>query len=195
MLVAFMRNHRLLAVMAISAVVGCSRESSPPMNEAPDANPNAVVDSPVITVPPDHTTAEASEAEPAPNVTVELRARETDYFTLGLPEGWLLETQSEEDDDGTVTYSVRGLDASKVFKITVAIDEPRFIQCFCAPWNEYRQFERDGIKFADLTIEFRRKRVRTLKAVGAKFGTDVHMTYANYAPELLDAIVESIRPF
>jgi hypothetical protein len=118
----------------------------------------------------------------------------TDYFSIELPPGWTIDEVEEQPDlEELQTFSVQNAKADEVFQVTVAVDGPRFVQCFCAPWSEYHEYERDQIKYADLTMFD--GAVRTLKAVGQRFGTDVHVEYLDRDKAELDRIVESIRPF
>jgi hypothetical protein len=79
-----------------------------------------------------------------------------------------------------------------MFVVIATTDEPRFPSCFCAPWDEYRKYEKNGIKYADLTNG--EMNHRTLKAVGRRYGTDVHLRYGRFDKVILDEMIESVRP-
>lgn len=121
---------------------------------------------------------------------------ETQYFSIELPSGWSIKPLAPlPDEDSYVDFEVLSPESKQVLVVSAATDGPQFIQCFCAPWENYRQYERDGIKYADLTMTVGKSRVRTLKAVGTQFGTDVHLEYGAFDKPTLDRIVESVRPF
>ena len=66
--------------------------------------------------------------------TVELAKTETAYFTIDLPPTWKIDAVTPEDKQSKERkYDVINADPKKVFTVTVAIDAPRFIECFCAP--------------------------------------------------------------
>jgi hypothetical protein len=146
------------------------------------------------TVESTNTEASSEDTELAGTEHNSLARKDTAYFSILLPTNWTIaECAPEEGEDG-VSFDVKDSEGTEVFNVSVATDEPRFIQCFCAPWEKYKKYEKDGIKYADLTFDIGLKSVRTMKAVGAKYGTDVHLAYENYDHKLLDKIVESIRP-
>jgi len=118
----------------------------------------------------------------------------TPYFTIDIPANWQIrELPVEEKDPTEREFEVLSPDAKQVFVVVAATDEPRFVSCFCAPWDEYKKYEKNGIEYADLTIEV--LNVRTLKAVGRRYGTDVHLRYGDFDKAMLDETIESIRPW
>ena len=79
--------------------------------------------------------------------TVELAKTETAYFTIDLPPAWRIEAVAPEDKQSKEReFEVISADAKKVFTVTVAIDAPRFIECFCVPWRAYKRYKKDGLK-------------------------------------------------
>lgn len=116
------------------------------------------------------------------------------YFSIALPVGWsLAEIESAHAlDDRYRKFAVRETKGSEVFVITVAVDGPSFIHCWCRPLSEYEKYEKDGIKYANLYLSDGKS--RTLKAVGQRYGTDVHVNYESHDKGVLNKIAESIRP-
>lgn len=177
-----------IAMLCALWLVGCRQSVSP------EAGLKTTEDGPAIA--PESPGAESpdEETEAAAAAPDDLTIKETAYFTIMLPTNWTIEEQATEEGDTDASFEVQDPEGNEVFVVTVATDEPRFIQCFCAPWEYYKKYDKDGIKYADLTMNVGRASVRTLKAVGAKYGTDVHLDYENYDRKLLDSVVESIRP-
>ena len=125
--------------------------------------------------------------------TVDLARTETAYFTIDLPPTWKIDAVTPEDEQSKEReYDVINADAKKVFTVTVAIDAPRFIECFCVPWRAYKRYKKDGLKYAEVRLT--KLDVRTVKVVGHKYGTDVHLRYAGSDRPTLDRVVDSIRP-
>jgi hypothetical protein len=123
----------------------------------------------------------------------ELKKRETAYFAIDLPPEWKLDAVAAEDKESKLReFTVSDPKSTKVFQVSVAIDSPRFIDCFCAPWRDYKLYEKDGLKYADLTLA--PTGVRTLKITGKEYGTDVHLMYGKFDRKMLNRIIESIRP-
>lgn len=133
----------------------------------------------------DPTTQQAASPHAADSAT---------YFSIALPAGWTLaEVESVHSlDDRCRGFAVRERNGLQVFKITVAVDGPRFINCWCRPWSEYQEYEQDGIKYANLYLFD--GRTRTLKAMGQRYGTDVHLNYEGHDKDVLNKVAESIRP-
>src|SRR5687768_6533718 len=115
-------------------------------------------------------------------------------FSITLPPGWTLaEVEAEVPDvERYREFAVREENGAEAFIITVAVDGPKFVECWCADWSKYEEYERAGIKYANLYMFD--GGVRTLKAVGRRYGTDVHLSYNGRDKAILDKVVESIRP-
>ncbi len=187
----------LLGSCFVTIALGCGGESPGAHSETVEGNSTSQhppQDTPTPTNARDAQEAHKSNPPVAEQAHAELV--ETPYFTLRLPPGWHVEQRLAEEQDATdADFSVTDPGNSEVFAVTVATDEPRFIQCFCAPWENYRQYERDGIQYADLTMYVSSASIRTLKAKGDKYGTDVHLMYEHHDRKLLDTIIESIQPY
>ena len=132
-------------------------------------------------------------------VSVELEGRNSDaewqtvrndYFLCSLPPKWTLSQVERHDPDRA--FDVKKPDGITAFTITVATDKPRFIQCYCTGWDAYDKYTNDGIEYANVYMDD--GNLRTLKAKGARFGTDVHLPYGNLDRETVDRITESVRP-
>jgi hypothetical protein len=125
----------------------------------------------------------------------EFTKRETAYFAIELPRKWKLVPVEPDDKASKLReFNVSDAESGNVFMVSVAIDSPRFIDCFCAPWRDYKRYEKDGLKYADLTQSLGSVDVRTLKIIGPKYGTDVHLRYGKHNRAMLGRIIESIRP-
>lgn len=191
-----MRLRAFLFLGCLFWVAGCyesrspelrphASESGPVENDASRSVPRGSPDSDCPILLPTESFTEDAAA---------LSLRRTPFFTIQLPPEWTIDKLPRKEDDRYAEFRIVSPPDINVFMVVVATDKPRFIQCFCAPWEKYKHYEQDGIKYADLTMTIGRSEIRTLKAVGRKYGTDVHLDYKSFDHELLDRIIESIRP-
>jgi len=89
-------------------------------------------------------------------------------------------------------FEVLSPESKPAFVVTVDTTGPKFIQCFCGPWENYKLSEKNGLKYADWN---QAPSHRTLKIVGNHYSTDVHLSYGKSDASVLDQIIESIQPY
>ena len=124
--------------------------------------------------------------------TTRWRTIQNDYFQCSLPENWQIGQLKRSEWDTDVSFDVAQPDGTTAFTITVATDKPRFVECYCTGWDAYDYFTRDGIDFANVYMD--EGNLRTLKAKGSRYGTDVHLSYGTLDRGIANRIVESVRP-
>ncbi|HUG71388.1 MAG TPA: hypothetical protein VMM76_26800 [Pirellulaceae bacterium] len=114
------------------------------------------------------------------------------YFECLLPPEWELSEIKREDWSTDVAFDVTQPNGTIAFTITVATDAPRFIDCYCVGWDAYEYFTREGVDYANVYMDD--GNLRTLKAKGLRFATDVHLAYNSLDRKIANRIVESVRP-
>lgn len=77
---------------------------------------------------------------------------------------------------------------NEVFKADVW-EGTGFIDCFCAPWSNYRTIKREQEEVRTI----RNGQTRTLKIAGFDYSLDIHAAPDSYDERLIDRVLESIR--
>ena len=111
-------------------------------------------------------------------------AIDTDHFTVKAPTGWQVKIVTQ--DTNRWTYAL--LDGTnQVFKADVW-KGTGFIDCFCAPWRDYRIVKKEHEEVRTIRIGHS----RTLKIAGECYSLDIHASPEVYADGLIDRILASI---
>jgi hypothetical protein len=114
-----------------------------------------------------------------------LHAVDTDHFTVQVPTQWKVMPPPHSTNRWTYVF----LDGTnEVFKADVW-EGTSFIDCFCAPWSNYRIIKREHEEVRTVRIE----RSRTLKIAGLDYSLDIHASPDAYDERLIDRILASIR--
>ena len=121
----------------------------------------------------------ASGSEMTPFVVVD-----TDHFTAKVPNGWQVKLSTQDTNRWTYAFQ----DGTNVVFRADVWRGSGFIECFCAPWNEYRVIKRIHEEVRTIRIGH----VRTLKIAGESYSLDIHASPEFYDDGLIDRILVSI---
>ena len=112
-------------------------------------------------------------------------AVDTDHFTVQVPAQWTVMPPPQNTNRWTYVF----LDGTnEVFKADVW-EGTGFIDCFCAPWSNYRIIKREYEEVRTIRIG----QSRTLKIAGLDYSLDIHASPDVYDEMLIDRILASIR--
>lgn len=110
---------------------------------------------------------------------------ETDHFTVQVPAQWKVMPPPQNTNQWIYVF----LDGTnEVFKADVW-EGTGFIECFCAPWSEYRFIKREHEEVRTIRIG----QSRTLKIAGLDYSLDIHASPDAYDERLIDRVLASIR--
>jgi len=114
-----------------------------------------------------------------------LHAVEADHFSVQMPVQWKINSLPQSTNRWTYVF----LDGTnEIFRADVW-EGTGFIECFCAPWSEYRIIKREHEEVRTVRID----RSRTLKIAGLDYSLDIHASPDAYDKRLIDRVLASIR--
>ena len=114
-----------------------------------------------------------------------LHAVETDQFSVQVPVHWKINSLTESTNRWTYVFLDK---TNEVFKADVW-EGTGFIDCFCAPWSNYRIIKREQEEVRTI----RNGQTRTLKIAGFDYSLDIHAAPDAYDERLIDRVLASIR--
>jgi hypothetical protein len=111
---------------------------------------------------------------------------DTVHFTVRVPGAWQV-ALSSHDTNGW-TYAFRD-GTNQVFEASIW-QGTGFLDCFCAPWDEYKVIEREHEEVRTIRLD---DHARTLKIAGEKYSLDIHASHKGYDKRYVDGVLASIR--